>query len=82
VGLPELVAPTTDAYVAQAIALAGNRAELARLRSYLLEEGRASPLFDTQRTTWALEAAYAAMAEQHRNGVRSSFRVGLRGADS
>jgi len=78
VGLPELVAPTVDAYVAQALALAGNRAELARLRSYLLEEGRVSPLFDTQRTTWALEAAYAEMAEQHRNGVRSSFRVGAK----
>jgi len=81
VGLPELVAQATDAYVAQAIALAGDRAELARLRSYLLGEGRASPLFDTQRTTWALEAAYAAMAEQHRNGVRGSFRVGVRGSD-
>jgi len=80
VGLPELVAPTVDAYVAQAIALAGDRAELARLRSFLLDGGRASPLFDTQRTTWALEAAYAAMAEQHRNGERSSFRVGLRGS--
>ncbi len=39
VGLPELVAPTIDAYVARAIALAGNRAELARLRAYLLAAG-------------------------------------------
>ena len=78
VGLPELVAPTIDAYVAQAIALAGDRAELARLRAYLGEQGRASALFDTQRTTWALETAYDAMARQHRDGVRGSFRVGAK----
>ncbi|MFO1317805.1 MAG: tetratricopeptide repeat protein [Burkholderiales bacterium] len=75
VGLPELVAPSRDAYVERAVALANDPATRARLRAHLAGAGRASALFDTARTTRALEAAYAAMAEQHRNGVRRTFRV-------
>ena len=72
---------TVDAYVAPAIALAGNRAELARLRAHLREHGPASPPFATQRTTWALEAAHEATAGQQRSGVRGSFRIELQGSD-
>ena len=75
VGLPELVAPARDAYVERAVALAGDPAELARLKAHLAGPGRASALFDTARTTRALEAAYLAMAEQHRRGERRTFRV-------
>jgi len=75
VGLPELVTESTQRYVAKAIALAGDRAELARLRTHLAGPGRASALFDTERTTRALEAAYATMAHQHRNGERRSFLI-------
>jgi predicted O-linked N-acetylglucosamine transferase (SPINDLY family) len=82
VGLPELVVPTRERYVAKAIALAGDRAELARLRAHLDGPGRESVLFDTQRTTRALEAAYATMAEQFRSGTRESFRVGRASADA
>ena len=75
VGLPELVTATTDEYVAKAIALARDRDELVRLKTYLAGPGRASALFDTERTTRALEAAYVAMADQFRQGVRKPFRV-------
>jgi len=75
VGLPELVTESTDQYVAREVALAADREQLARLRDYLRGPGHASPLFDTERTTRALEAAYLAMADQHRNKVRKPFRV-------
>ena len=75
VGLPELVVPSRDAYVEKAVALAGDPASLARLKAHLAGPGRASALFDTARTTRALEAAYAAMAEQMRRGERRTFRV-------
>ncbi len=75
VGLPELVMPTVDQYIARAIALAADRGEIARLKDHLAGAGQASPLFDTARTTRALEAAYLTMAEQHRTGVREAFRV-------
>jgi predicted O-linked N-acetylglucosamine transferase (SPINDLY family) len=76
VGLPELVTDTVDAYVATAVALAGNADERARLRAYLEGPGHASALFDTVATTRALEAAYLAMADQYRRGVREPVRVG------
>jgi predicted O-linked N-acetylglucosamine transferase (SPINDLY family) len=75
VGLPELVTASTDEYVTRAIALAQDRDELVRFKTYLAGPGRASPLFDTERTTRALEAAYLAMVEQFRQGVRKPFRV-------
>lgn len=75
VGLPELVMASTQDYIGRAIALATNGADLGRFKAHLAGPGRASALFDTTRTTRALEAAYAAMAEQHRSGVRNSFRV-------
>jgi predicted O-linked N-acetylglucosamine transferase (SPINDLY family) len=74
-GLPELVAPSVEGYIAQAIALAGDADARSRLRAHLAGPGRASPLFDTRRTTRALEAAYETMAGQFRNGVRGAFRV-------
>ena len=74
-GLPELVAPTVDAYVARAIELARDPAARARLRAHLEGPGRASALFDTERTTRALEAAYETMATQFRNRERRSFRI-------
>jgi predicted O-linked N-acetylglucosamine transferase (SPINDLY family) len=75
VGLPELVADSVDDYVTRAIALAGDAGERSRLRAHLEGAGRASPLFDTQATARALEAAYEAMAEQQRRGVREPIRI-------
>ncbi len=75
VGLPGLSMPTVDHYVSSAIKLAGDRAELARIRSHLDGPGHDSFLFDTEQTTRALEAAYLAMADQYRKGVRNPFLV-------
>lgn len=74
-GLPELVEPSVDAYVARAIALAHDPAAISRLRAHLEGPGRLSALFDTERTTRALEAAYETMAAQFRQGERRAFRL-------
>ncbi len=75
VGLPELVARDVDEYVEQAVALALDAGKRARLRRHLEGAGRASPLFDTERTTRSLEAAYLLMADQYRRGVREPIDV-------
>jgi predicted O-linked N-acetylglucosamine transferase (SPINDLY family) len=75
VGLPELICASVDEYVTKAIGLARNVDERARMRTYLDGPGRASPLFDTEATTRALEAAYHAMAEQYRWQIREPIRV-------
>lgn len=75
VGLPELVARDADDYQTRAIALARDPEALARLRHYLQGAGRESNLFDTKRTTRALEAAYITMADQYRRGVREPIDV-------
>ncbi len=75
VGLPELVTPAVEAYVARATALGNDRAAIARLKEHLAGPGRGSALFDTARTARALETAYEVMAEQHRAGTRQAFLV-------
>ena len=78
-GLPQLVMASVDDYVARAIALARDDEQRQALRAHLEGPGRASALFDTARTTRALENAYETMAAQHRKGVRESFRVEPKG---
>ena len=75
VGLPELVADDVDGYVRNAIALAQDADERARLRRWLEGPGRASALFDTAATTRALESAYQAMADQYRRRTRAPIRI-------
>ena len=75
VGLPELVAKDAQDAVRLAVALGHDPARRARLRAHLAGPGRASPLFDTVATTRALEAAYIAMVEQRRRGVRGPIDV-------
>jgi predicted O-linked N-acetylglucosamine transferase (SPINDLY family) len=75
VGLPELIADDVAGYEEKAIALARNSAERRRLRDHLAGPGRESALFDTARTTKALETAYLQMADQYRRRVREPFRV-------
>lgn len=74
-GLPELVQPSVEAYVAKAIELARDPAARARMRAHLEGPGQVSPLFNTELTTRALETAYEAMAKQFRDRVRRSFRI-------
>jgi protein O-GlcNAc transferase len=75
VGLPDLVTAAPDAFVQRAIELAGDAAAIAGYRAHLEGPGRDSALFDTVRTTRALEEAYLAMAAQYHAGERRSFRV-------
>ncbi|HVO90165.1 MAG TPA: tetratricopeptide repeat protein [Casimicrobiaceae bacterium] len=74
-GLPQLVANDVDDYVDKAVLLGRDAGELARLRNHLEMSARESKLFDTARTTRALERAYLAMADQYRRGVREPIVV-------
>jgi predicted O-linked N-acetylglucosamine transferase (SPINDLY family) len=62
-GLPELVAPDREAYVAQAVALAANRARLKGYRDRLV--ARAGPLFDTAGRVRELEEVLLKMWREH-----------------
>ena len=75
VGLPELVAGNVEEYISSGVRLSQDPQELSRLRAHLAGPGRESPLFDTLRTTRALEAAYLAIADQHRRGVQAPIDV-------
>ena len=59
----------------EAVRLAHDPVEMARLKAHLAGPGRDSPLFDTAATTRAIEAAYKAMAAQYAKGVRRSFKL-------
>lgn len=61
VGLQELIAASEDAYVDQAIRLAGDRPRLRRLRAELRDMVRMSPLFDANGAAREVERAYEAM---------------------
>ncbi len=65
-GLPELIAPSFDAYEAVALKLAREPEMLAGLRSKLERNRDACALFDTARYTRDLEAAYARMCRDDR----------------
>ncbi|MEQ9640464.1 MAG: hypothetical protein RIM84_10625 [Alphaproteobacteria bacterium] len=58
-GLPELAVADADAYEAQALKLANDRATLNRYREIL--QARQAPLFDSAGAAQALEAAYREM---------------------
>lgn len=75
VGLPELVAGNVEEYISSGVRLSQDPQELSRLRAHLAGPGRERPLFDTLRTTRALEAAYLAIADQHRRGVQAPIDV-------
>jgi predicted O-linked N-acetylglucosamine transferase (SPINDLY family) len=65
-GLPELIAPTLADYEALAIALAKDRGRLGAIRQKLTLRRQASPLFDLERFTRNIEAAYTRMIEGDR----------------
>jgi len=62
-GLPALVAPDKDAYVAQAVRLAADRALLENYRRTLA--ARTGPLFDTAGRVRELESALLGMWQRH-----------------
>lgn len=76
-GLPELVTRSMDEYRAVALRLARNPAELGALRERLGAQRRAEGgLFDAPRFVQRLEAAYAAMWQNHLEGrAPRSFEI-------
>jgi predicted O-linked N-acetylglucosamine transferase (SPINDLY family) len=66
VGLPELIVDSDDAYVALALALAHDRARLAKLRQKLADARATAPLFDVAAYTLALEDLYMQMTARQR----------------
>jgi protein O-GlcNAc transferase len=70
-GLPGLITNSLDEYEALALRLARNPALLAELKTELVRNRRAFPLFDTARFTRHIESAYEGMWERHQRGESS-----------
>jgi len=68
VGLPELIVNTGDEYVEEAARLALQPEALAGMRRRLLQSRSSNRLFDTDRFTRSLEAAYARMQALSESG--------------
>jgi protein O-GlcNAc transferase len=68
VGLDELITTSLEEYEALALRLACDSELLDRLRARLARNRLTFPLFDTERSTRALEAAYIRMCEIRRAG--------------
>lgn len=64
IGLPDLVLPNRQAFVARAIDLARNGGEVSSLKRRLVENRDLYPLFDAERFCRHLEAAYEKMAQR------------------
>jgi predicted O-linked N-acetylglucosamine transferase (SPINDLY family) len=79
VGLPELITYSLEEYEARALTLARDPAQLAALRQKLAINRTTYPLFDTERFTRHIEAAYTTMWERSRRGEPpQSFAVAAR----
>jgi predicted O-linked N-acetylglucosamine transferase (SPINDLY family) len=76
VGLPELIVDSLAAYEKLALSLARDSSALAAIKEKLRRNRHTSPLFDTQRFTRNLEAAYSAMwARAQRGDPPARFAV-------
>jgi protein O-GlcNAc transferase len=62
--MPELITETETEFEALALGLARQPQSLAALRAKLADKRRTAPLFDTAKTTRAVEAAYRVMLEK------------------
>lgn len=71
----EGIAHDRDGYIAQAVAWGRDRTSLVTLRTRFERAVRSMPLFDTRRTTRAIEAAYLEMAAQQRAGRRDAIDI-------
>lgn len=67
-GLPQLVRPDVDAYVATAVQLLQRPQELLQLKRYLLQSRARLPVFDAPGRTRQLEAGYAAAYQRALKG--------------
>jgi predicted O-linked N-acetylglucosamine transferase (SPINDLY family) len=68
IGIPELITQSAEEYQTLACELAQNRDFYATFRSRLARNRETMPLFDTNRMTRNLEAAYTIMWERHQRG--------------
>jgi protein O-GlcNAc transferase len=68
VGLPELITHSLKDYEALALTLACEPDLLASIRQKLAENRLGAPLFDTERYTRHIEAAFTTMWERHQRG--------------
>jgi predicted O-linked N-acetylglucosamine transferase (SPINDLY family) len=76
VGLPELITNSLEEYETLAQKLAGDPALLGSLRERLSQNLTSHPLFDTQRLTRHIEAAYTTMTEmRERSEPAKGFSV-------
>lgn len=69
IGLPDLVAEDGEAFVRLAAGLARSPLRLRALKKRLAENRLRAPLFDTERFTRHLEAAFETMVERARSGL-------------
>ena len=69
VGLPELVAADEQAFVDMAVAMARSPLRRRALKARLEQNRLRMPLFDTERFTRHLEAAFEMMVERAANGL-------------
>ncbi|MBV9199584.1 MAG: tetratricopeptide repeat protein [Alphaproteobacteria bacterium] len=69
VGLDELITTSLQEYEGVALRLARDAGLLGRLRARLAENRLNSPLFDSEHSARALEAAYQRMCENRRAGL-------------
>jgi predicted O-linked N-acetylglucosamine transferase (SPINDLY family) len=68
IGLPGLIARSTEEYEALALRLADDPQALAAVKTKLARNRLTEPLFDTERFTRDLETAYVKMWERHERG--------------
>jgi predicted O-linked N-acetylglucosamine transferase (SPINDLY family) len=74
--MPELITATLADYEGLALRLARDPERLAAIRQKLARNLQSFPLFDTERFTRHIEAAYAAMWQRAERGERpQSFAV-------
>lgn len=69
INLPELITHSVQEYEERAIELAMNRESLGKIRQKLANNRLVTPLFDTERFTKNLEAAYRAVWSRHQAGM-------------
>jgi predicted O-linked N-acetylglucosamine transferase (SPINDLY family) len=69
VGLPELVTGSLSDYEGLALALAREPQRLAAIKTKLMRNRSAAPLFDTARFTRGLESAYVTMWKRQQAGL-------------
>lgn len=68
-GLPELITHSREEYEKLALALARNPDRLRELRKRLIAARDTCALFDTERTTRQIEAAYETIWQRYRDGL-------------